>query len=84
VGELPLEVEDQIKAWGKYWGKIGLRGLVLLEVKDDATLQELRSDPELAQALMPYRPRGAVAVVPREAVERLKARLEERGIAWEE
>jgi Helicase conserved C-terminal domain len=81
-GPLPRRVEIQVRAWGHYYGDAQMQTVTLLQLRDEQTLQELVSEPELADILLPFTPdtQQVLAIVPLAELPRLKALLAERGI----
>jgi len=80
TGPLPDALVGAIKAWGRYYGKVTIEETILLRVQDEAVLSELRNDPEMRPLLKAFAPHGAVAVVKKGELERLRRALRERGI----
>ena len=81
-GPLPAPLLRRIRAWAKHFGDAALEPFVLLQVRDAATLAELRADPELAPLLHDFAPAPgkALAHVNPADVDRLRALLAERGV----
>lgn len=81
-GPLPVDLEAQVKAWGRYYGKAYLREAVLLEVKDADTAEELLADPELSGMLSHFAPDpdGRVLIVRTKDLTALRRALDERGV----
>jgi hypothetical protein len=81
-GPVPAGLARRIRAWAKHYGDAALDEVVLLQVRDAGTLEELLQDPELAALLKPFKPaaRRALARVQPEDLDILRARLSERGI----
>ena len=52
--ELPSSLVENIKAWGGYYGKAKISELILIEFRDQDTLQELLTLPILSEALQPF------------------------------
>lgn len=79
---LPEEVAIKIRAWAKYYGNAELEKVVLLQFKDQNTLQELLDDPELGRLLNEYVfPAGkALARIQPQDLEKLRLLLAERGV----
>jgi len=46
AGRLPANVADTLSQWGQKYGQVSLRSVVLLQVKDEAILQELQTLPQ--------------------------------------
>ena len=65
IGPLPHWVEIKVRAWGHYYGDAALQTLNLVQIRDQATLRELLSEPELKDILQPFQPapERALAVV---------------------
>jgi len=83
LGPLPRWVEIRIRAWGHYYGDAAVQTVTLIQVRDQATLEELLSEPELKDLLRPFAPaetRG-LAWVSDQDLHALYAALAERGIA---
>lgn len=81
-GPLPPELVLKIKAWGRYYGSAVLSQVVLLEVKDRATADELLADPEMAARLARFDgdTTGRLLLVKTQEMDGLRRCLEERGI----
>ncbi len=81
-GPVPEALARRIRAWARHFGAAGLASRVLLQVRDAATLAELRADPELAPLLHDFAPapEKALASVRPEEVEKLRQLLAERGV----
>jgi hypothetical protein len=81
-GPLLRRVEIQVRAWGHYYGGAQMQTITLLQLRDEQTLRELLSEPELADILHPFAPSAqqALAMVPTAELPRLQALLAERGI----
>jgi hypothetical protein len=87
-GPLPDRLVQQIKVWGRYYGTAQLDRVWLLRLRDEATLRELRADPELGRLLKPFNSgasargqgRSAIAVVAPQHVDKVRKRLRELGI----
>ena len=82
VGPLPRWVEIKVRAWGGYYGGAAIQELVLVQVENDRILSELLQEPELRGILRPFVPAspGALAVVSKRDLEKLKREFAERGI----
>jgi hypothetical protein len=82
-GPVPEKLAQRIRAWAKHYGDAALEEVLLLQVRDAATLAELRADPELAPLLQDFAPATdkALACVRPADEEVLRARLAERGIS---
>jgi hypothetical protein len=46
AGRLPANVADTLRQWGRKYGQVSLRPVVLLQVKDELILQELQTLPQ--------------------------------------
>lgn len=81
AGPLPAEVTALVRRWAKDWGQGALVEATILQVEHPETLADLLADPELRPALtrVPGAPR--LALVLPSAVERVRALLNERGMA---
>ena len=81
-GPLPDRLVRRIRAWAKYYGDAAIEALTLLQVRDEATLNELLADPELAALIKPFAPAKtkALARVREKDLDALRALLSERGI----
>ncbi len=81
-GPLPAALVRRLRAWAKHYGDAAAESVVLLQVRDAATLAELSADPELAPLLQPFKPKAhlALARVRAEDLDKLRARLADRGI----
>ncbi len=82
VGGVPLALQARIKAWSQHFGAATVQALTLVQFRDQAALDELRSDPQLARYLKPFKPeaRLGLAVVAPEDVAAVSALLAERGV----
>jgi hypothetical protein len=80
TGPLPDRLVEAIKGWARYYGEVRIEETVLLRVQDETVLSELRNDPELRPLLRTFAPRGAVAIVRKGELEKLRRALRERGI----
>lgn len=83
IGPLPRRVEIQVRAWGHYYGDAAIQPLVLVQIRDEATLKELMQEPELQELVQPFNPhqQKALAVVPMDKLDMLRQALVERGIS---
>lgn len=81
-GPLPPELVARIKAWGHYYGSAMLSRVLLLEVQDRATAEELLADPELATQIARFESdaTGRMLLVTTEDVSGLRSCLEARGV----
>ncbi len=81
-GPVPEALARRIRAWAKHYGEAALDEIILLQVRDAATLAELLADPDIAPLLQPFRPSSqkALARVRPEDAEKLRALLAERGV----
>ncbi len=81
-GPLAAGLARRIRAWAKHYGDAAAESVVLVQVRDAATLAELSDDPELAGLLKPFTPKPGLALarVRPEDLEPLRAKLAERGI----
>jgi hypothetical protein len=83
-GPLPEKLARSIRAWARHYGSAAIAPMVLLQVRDDTTLNELLADPEVSQLIKRFSPHpAALAQVAPENVDRLRALLEERGVNLE-
>ena len=83
VGGVPQELQVKIKAWSQHYGAATVQTLTLVQFRDQAALDELRSsDPSLARYLTPFKPEAGLglAVVAPEDVAAMSALLIERGV----
>jgi len=82
LGPLPRWVEIKVRAWAMYYGKAAVQTITLVQIKDDGTLQELLSEPELEGLLTPFEPQKgkALAVVNEDKLEALLEAFAERNI----
>ncbi len=80
-GELPPQLIQRIKAWGKFYGDARGGVITLIEFRDEAARNELLADPELQPDLTRFeagtRP---LALVRADALARVIALLAERGV----
>ena len=81
-GPLPPGLVARVKTWGNYYGSASLARLLLLEVQDRATADELLADPELAVMLARFESdaTGRLLLVTTEDVPGLRTCLEARGV----
>ena len=81
-GPVPEGLTRRVRAWAKHYGEAAVDDVVLLQVRDAATLDELMADPEIAPLLRPFKPapKKALARVQPADVEKLRALLAERGV----
>lgn len=81
-GPVPEALVRRLRAWTKHYGDAAAEPVVLLQVRDAATLAELSADPALAPLLKPFKPKAqlALARVRPEDLDLLRARLADRGI----
>ncbi|MBA3532586.1 MAG: helicase-associated domain-containing protein [Ardenticatenales bacterium] len=79
-GPEPLWLERRIKAWCHHYGQARLHTGPHLEVRDEAVLATLQSDPRLAPYLKRFKPRGPLLTVQAEELAELRALLAEYGI----
>ena len=63
-GEVPSEVVQGVANWAQRFASIKLREVILLEVSDDATLQELRADRELVALFEEQISTRAISIAP--------------------
>ncbi len=82
VGGVSAPLRARIKTWSRHYGRATLRSLILLQFRDQETLDELLEDPELQPYLKPFKPeaRLGLATVAPEAQEHLSKLLTERGV----
>jgi hypothetical protein len=80
-GTLPARLVEQIKAWGSYYGSAVAGTLTLVEFRDQETLDELRTHPQLQELLTPF-PAGsrALAVVPADRLAEVHEILNRLGV----
>lgn len=82
TGPLPAELQAHIKAWSKHYGSASIAAVTLVQFRDQATLDELRRDPELAGVLKPFHPAaelGLASIAP-EKIELVRQLLVARGV----
>jgi hypothetical protein len=83
-GPLPEKLVRSIRSWAKHYGSAVVAPVVLLQVRDDAALNELLADPEVGKLIKRFTPRpAALAQVAPENVEKLRALLAEMGVELE-
>ncbi len=82
-GELPMEWEKRIKAWGNHYGEGQLERVFLLRLESGESLRELRDTvPHLRRWLQPLsNSQDGIAIVEEEHLEEVESLLEEWGIA---
>lgn len=81
AGPLPPEVPALVRRWAKDWGRGALLETALLQVEQPGTLTDLLADPEVKPHLQAVPGAPTLALVRPEAVERLRALLDARGMA---
>ncbi len=80
-GPLPEKLVRSIRAWSKHYGSAALAQVTLLQMRDEAALNELLADPEIGPLIRRFAPQPpALAEVDEKNIERLRALLAERGI----
>lgn len=79
-GALPEEVAALVRRWAKDWGEGALVNVTVLQVDRAETLRDLLADPELRPYLQPLAGGETLAAVSPQAVERLRAALDARGM----
>ena len=81
-GPLPFRLTVRIKAWAHHYGDAALQSLTLLQLRDEAALQELLQDPEVGPFLRRFNPppEQALALVTQDDLEALRRLLAERGM----
>ncbi len=80
-GVLPAKLADQLKAWGGYYGDAAVETLTLVEFRDQTTLDELYTRPEIGVYLTPFLAGNrALAIVPVEKLAELKETLARLGV----
>ncbi len=82
VGGVPPALLARIKAWSRHYGSARVQTLTLVQFRDQDALDELRSDPQLARLLKPFKPeaRLGLAVVAPQDVAKVSALLAELGV----
>jgi hypothetical protein len=55
-GPVPEALARRLRAWAKHYGDAALDEVMLLQVRDPATLNELLADPDIAPLLQPFAP----------------------------
>ncbi|RMF33652.1 MAG: hypothetical protein D6759_06675 [Chloroflexi bacterium] len=82
-GPLPFRLTVRVKAWAHHYGDAALQSLTLLQLRDQAALQELLQDPEVGPFLRRFNPppERALALVTQDDLETLRRLLTERGMA---
>jgi hypothetical protein len=82
VGGVPDALAARIKAWSRHYGSASLLAVTLIQFRDQAALDELLQDGELARYLRPFKPeaRLGLAVVEPAHVKRARDLLAERGV----
>jgi len=85
LGPLPRWVEIKIRAWGHYYGDAAVQTLTLIQVKDEKTLQELLSEPEIGDILHSFSPaEGKALAIVTGDMDALRQVLAERNINLKE
>jgi hypothetical protein len=82
LGGVPALLERRIKAWAKHYGDASAHALTLVQFRDQAALDELLADSELAALLKPFHPEaklGLATTLPKH-LERLRGLLAARGV----
>ncbi len=84
-GRFPDSLEEQIKAWGNYYGDAAVENLTLIEFRDQSALNELLKISELKARLTPF-PTGqrALAIVQNEEMEEIRGILSRFGVRVKE
>jgi hypothetical protein len=80
-GPLPEEVVPMVRRWAQDWGRGALLETVLLQVERPEIMAELLADPELQRVLQVVPGAPALAMVQASHAERVRAALEDRGMA---
>jgi hypothetical protein len=85
-GSLPHSVEQQIRAWGHYYGDAAMERVTLIEIRDADTLNELLGEPEVRALMRPFvpNPDSALARVDPERLQELLSVLARYGIQVQE
>jgi hypothetical protein len=62
AGAVPEPLTRQIKAWAGYYGSATQQTLIVLQFRDQTTLDALRADPDLARHLQPFHPKAQLGL----------------------
>jgi hypothetical protein len=70
-----------IRVWTKHYGSAALAQVTLLQMRDEAALNELLADPEIGPLIRRFAPQpSALAEVEEKNLDKLRALLAERGV----
>lgn len=76
----PPWLGQRIKAWASYYGGATLHRPVLIELRDEKALAELREHPEIARRLKRFKPRGPLVTIKADSIDEIRALLAHYGI----
>lgn len=81
-GRVPATLETKLKTWGGHFGDAKVQSLILIEFRDQATLEELLADRELKRYLKPFKPQAklGLATVRAEDQAAVQALLAAKGV----
>lgn len=81
-GMAPADLAAQLKVWGGHFGEATVQSLVLVEFRDQATLDELLADRDLKRYIKPFKPRAklGLATIRAEDQAAVQALLADRGV----
>lgn len=82
AGGVPPALQARIKSWSRHYGRATLQALIMIQFRDQETLDELLQDPVLHPYLAPFKPeaRLGLATVAPDAEALLRQLLTERGV----
>lgn len=81
-GTLPPKLVSQVKAWGGYYGDVGIEKLTLIEFQDAEIMSELMAHPDLRDALSPFAvDKRALAIVATKKLTHVKKVLAALGVS---
>lgn len=81
AGPLPQDVRALVRRWAKNWGQGALIEAALLQVEQPETLTDLLADPDVRPLLQTVPGAPTFALIRADAVERVRAILNERGMS---
>jgi hypothetical protein len=76
----PQRLLTQVRAWGGFFGKVGIDEVTLLKVSDGKILQELLDDPQIGKLMTPFMHSAGLAFVHKQDLETLLAAFDDLGI----
>ena len=80
-GALPVQVEDSLRRWARFYGSAAISAVCLIEFSDANVLNNLLDDVDIGQYLLPIEGSDrALATVDPAHIETVREFLQERGI----